>query len=99
MSLKFDEIKIDKKEFHKSKQPIDLNSVDTNKIVISDKFKHTDDDFKYFIGYQEDNITSYPQMSGYIKYFQNGGKNMLFIIKDDGVLVKYNEISNKIKKA
>ena len=56
MSLKFDEIKIDKKEFHKSKQPIDLNSVDTNKIVISDKFKHTDDDFKYFIGYQEDNI-------------------------------------------
>ena len=99
MSLKFDEIKIDKKEFHKSKQPIDLNSVDTDKIVISDKFKHTDDDFKYFISYQEDNIISYPQMSGYMKYFQNGGKNMLFIIKGDCVLVKYNEISNKIKKA
>ena len=38
-------------------------------------------------------------MSGYLKYFQNGGKNMLFIIKGDCVLVKYNEISNKIKKA
>ena len=53
-SLKFDEIKIDKKEFHKSKKPADLNLVDTNQIVISDKFNHTDDGFKYFIGYQGD---------------------------------------------
>ena len=37
-------------------------------------------------------------MSGYIKYFQNGGKNMSFIIKDDDVLDKYKEISNKIKR-
>ena len=36
-------------------------------------------------------------MSGYIKYFENGGKNMSFVIKDDNVLVKYNEIWNKIK--
>ena len=33
----FCNIKTNKKEFHKSKQPIDLNLVDTNKIVISDK--------------------------------------------------------------
>ena len=56
MSLKFDEIEIDKKEFHKYKEPINLNSIDTNKIVISNKFKHIDDGFKYYIGYQEDNI-------------------------------------------
>ena len=37
-------------------------------------------------------------MSGYIKYFQNGGKNMSFVIKDDSVLDNYNEIWNKIKK-
>ena len=37
-------------------------------------------------------------MSGYIKYFKNGGKNMSFIIKDDALLDKYNEISNKIKR-
>ena len=37
-------------------------------------------------------------MIGYIKYFENGGKNMSFMIKDDGILVKYNEIWNKIKK-
>ena len=30
-------------------------------------------------------------MSGYIKYFENGGKNMSFMIEDDIALVKYNE--------
>ena len=37
-------------------------------------------------------------MSGYIKYFENGGKNMYFMIGDDSVLVKYNEIWNNFKK-
>ena len=38
-------------------------------------------------------------MSGYIKIFQNGGKDMSFIIEDgDDVLTKYNEICNKVKK-
>ena len=37
-------------------------------------------------------------MTGYIKYFENGRKNMSFVIKDDDVLVKYNEIWNKIKE-
>ena len=36
-------------------------------------------------------------MSGYIKYFENGGENMSFVIKFDSVLDKYNEIQNKIK--
>ena len=36
-------------------------------------------------------------MSGYIKYFQNGGKNMFFMIEDnDDLLTKYNEILNKV---
>ena len=37
-------------------------------------------------------------MTGYIKYFENGGKNMSFVIKDDDVLDKYNEIWDKIKE-
>ena len=36
-------------------------------------------------------------MSGYIKYFENRGKNISFMIKDDDVLNKYNEIWDKIK--
>ena len=55
-TLKFDNIKVNKKEFHKSKQPIDLKSVNVNQIVVSDKFKHSDEGFKYFIGYQDDEI-------------------------------------------
>ena len=39
------------------------------------------------------------QMSGYIKYFDNGGKNMPFKIEDESVYLKYTEIWNKIKKS
>ena len=39
-----------------------------------------------------------PKMSGYIKYFENGDKNMSFMIKNDDELDKNNEIQNKIKK-
>ena len=47
---------LNKKEFHKSKEPIDLISVNIGQIVRSDKFKHSDEGFKYFIGYQEGEI-------------------------------------------
>ena len=55
-TLKFNNIRLNKKEFHKSKQPVDLKSVNTEHIVTSDKFRHSDDGFKYFIGYQKDEI-------------------------------------------
>ena len=102
-TLKFDNIRLNKKEFHKSKQPINLDLANVDQIVVPDKFKHSDDDFKYFIGYREGKIVKLlciilPQMSGYIKYFENGGKNMSFVIKDDDLLDKYNEIWDKIKE-
>ena len=37
-------------------------------------------------------------MSGWIKYFENGGKNMSFKIEEDWVYLKYNEIWNRVKK-
>ena len=91
-TLKFENIRVNKKEFHKSKQPVDLASVNIDQIVISGKFKHSDEGFKYFIGYKEGEIVKplciiLPQMNGYIKYFENGSKNMLFFIKDDDVCV------------
>ena len=72
-TLKFGDIEVDKKEFYASKQPIGLNLVDTNKILISDKFKHSDKGFKYFIGYK-DNIVRplciiLSHISGYINVF------------------------------
>ena len=101
-TLKFNNIRVNKKEFHKSKQPIDLMSVNVDQIVVSDKFKHNNEGFKYFIGYQEGEIVKLlciilPQMSGYIKYFENGGKNMSFLIKEDEVREKYEQIWDMIK--
>ena len=89
---KFNNIRFNKKEFHESKEPIDfheskepidLMSVNVDQIVVSDKFKYIDEGYKYFIGYQEDEIVKpffiiLPQMSGHIKYFEKGGKNRSF---------------------
>ena len=77
-------------------------SVIVDQIVVFDKFKHNNEGFKYFIGYQEGEIVKplciiLPQMSGYIKYFENGGKNMSFLIKDDEVWEKYEQIWDVIK--
>ena len=61
-----------KKEFDKSKQPIKLDLANVDQIVISDKFKHSDDGFKYFISYKEGEIVKLlciilTQMTGCIK--------------------------------
>ena len=94
---KLNNIILNKKKIHKSKEPIDLLSVDLNQIVVSYKFKHNDEGFKYFIGYLEVEIVKslciiLPQMHGYLKYFENGSKNMSFLIKNDEVWDKYNKI-------
>ena len=73
-TLKFNNIKFNEKEFHKSKQPIDLGS---------GKFKHSDVGFKHFIDYKEGEIVKLLciillQMSGNIKYFENGIKKHVF---------------------
>ena len=49
-TLKFNNIRLNKKELHKPKQSIDLMSVNVDQIVVSEKFKHSDEAFKYFIG-------------------------------------------------
>ena len=51
--LKFENIRVNKKEFNKSKQAIDLGLINVDKIVVSDKFKHTDESFKVFFGYKK----------------------------------------------
>ena len=58
-------------------------SVNVDRVVVSDKFKHSDEGYKYFIGYQEDENVKplciiLPQMNGYIKYLvKNGEKNLV----------------------
>ena len=101
-TVKFNSSRANKKEFHKSKEPVDLMPVNVDQIVVSDKFNHNEDGFKYFIGYQEGEIVKplfviLPQMNWYIKYFEYGGKNMSFLIKDDELWEKYEQIWDLIK--
>ena len=75
-----------RKKIHKSKKPIDLLSVDLDQIVVSYKFEHNGEGFKYFIGYRKDEIVKplcivLPQMSGYIKYLKMRVETCLFFSK------------------
>ena len=56
IALKFNNIKINKKFFHMSKSPIDLMSVNTDQIAISDKFNYNEDCSIHFIDYLEGEI-------------------------------------------
>ena len=89
--------KLIKKIFYSSKQAISLDSVDLNKIVLSKKWKINDTTYKHICRYLN-NDTVQPlcvilsQMDGYIKYFDDGGKNMSFVTNDEKIYQKYNEI-------
>ena len=100
--IKFGDKEVDKKNFYSSKEAILLDSVDFSKIVASSRWKLNDTTYKYFCGYLNNDVIQplcviLPQMSGYIKYFDNGGKNMSFFTNDKKVSEKYNEIWNVVK--
>ena len=95
----FVDIEVSKKEFFEGKESVNLSEVVVNKIVVSNKIKGNNETSKFFIGYLDDisGIVTplcifIPQMSGWIKYFENGGKNKSFKIEDDEVYIKNNSI-------
>ena len=80
-----------------------LDSLDLNKVVVSSKWKINNTTYKYLCGYLNNDVIQplcviLPQMSGYIKYFDDGGKNMSFVTDDKEIYEKYNEIWEVIKK-
>ena len=80
-----------------------LGSVDFSKIVVSNKWKINDTTYKYLCGYLNNDIIQplcviLPQMSGYIKYFDDSGKNMSFVTDDEEVYEKYNKIWEVVRK-
>ena len=101
--IKFGDKEVDKKEFYSSKQAISLGSVDLDKIVVSNKWKINETTCKYLCGYLNNDVIQplcviLPQMHGYIKYFDNGGKNMTFVADNEKVYDNYNEIWEVIRK-
>ena len=88
--LNFGDNEVSKKEFYKSKKAVNLKVVEVDKIVTSNKIKGNNETSKVFIGCLDDtsNIVTplciiLPVISGWIKYFENDGKNMSFKIEDD----------------
>ena len=101
--IKFGDKEIDKKEFYSSKQAISLGFVDLNKIVVSNKWRINDTTSKYLCGYLNNDTMQplcviLPQMNGNIKYFDDGGKNMSFVMDDEEIYEKYNEIWEVVRK-
>ena len=95
--IKFGDKEVHKKEFYLSKQTILLDSVDLSKLVVSSNWKINDTTYKYLCGYLNNDVIQplcviLPQMGGYIKYFDDGGKNMSYVTDDKEVYEKYNEI-------
>ena len=78
-------------------------------MIASYKIKHSDDGFKYFIAYlHNDDVIRplciieyqpfvYYQMSGYIKYCDNGEKNMSFKLKMEVCILNILKFGLKLK--
>ena len=101
--IKFGDKEVDKKEFYSSKQAISLDSVDLHKIVVSSKWNINETTYKHLCGYLNNDVIQplcviLPQLNGYMKYFDNGGKNMTFVTDNENVSDKYNEIWEVIRK-
>ena len=93
-TILFSDVEVSKKEFYDAKKAIPLHLFDVSNIAVSNKVKNNNEISKYFISYLNDieeispMCIILPQMSGYIKYFKNEGKNMSFEIEDDNT-IKY----------
>ena len=101
--LKFDDTEIEKQKFHQHKKTFLVKSIDINEIVVSNKVSFGRKGFKYFIGCKDAErirpLCIYlPKMSAYRRDFEEI-KYMSFLIKDDELLGKYNEIWEILKIA
>ena len=75
-----------------------INEIVINKIVVSNKFPLGKQDFKFFIGYKDVKkirplCIFFLKMSTYRSFYKNN--SIYFMIKEEKVLDKYNEIWEK----
>ena len=73
-----------------------MKNIDINKIVVSNKIFFGKKGLRYFVGYKDSKkiiplCIFLPKMTAYRKDFDQA-KFMSFLIKDDELLEKYNEI-------
>ena len=96
-SINFEDKKIKKSIFYKNKKLFSIHDIDVNKISVSKEESYgTKNWFKYFIGYNDDDIIrplyiKLPQMIGYVKNFDSN-KTMSLKVEDNKLLKKYDKI-------
>ena len=101
LSIIFDDKKIKKNIFYRSRKPFNLNDIDVNRIIISKEFVYgTKISLKYFIGYfDEDDVIrplllKLPQMIGYLKEFND---SMTMFLRVDDSKPVYGDTDSYIK--
>ena len=51
--IKFGDTEIEEFEYYQYKSSISINEIDINKIIVSNNFPFSKQDFKYYIGYKD----------------------------------------------
>ena len=99
-NINFDDKKIKKSNFYKNKKTNNIDYIDVNNILISKKEAYgTKNSFKYFIGYNDNDIIRplcirLPQITVYFRKF-NENSTMPFSVKDKQLLKNYSKIWKK----
>ena len=96
-AINFNDKKIRKSDFYKNKKVFKIDNIDVNNILVSKKeLYRTKNSFKYFIGYNDNDVIrplymKLSQMTAYVRKFE-GNTTMSFIININKLLKKYNQI-------
>ena len=96
-NINFDDKKIKKSDLYQYKKINKIDDINVNNILVSKKEPYgTKNSFKYFIGYNDNDIIRplcirLLQMTGYARKF-NENSTMSFRVKDKQLLKNYNKI-------
>ena len=102
-SINIDDKKVNKSEFYKNKKVTSIDDLDVNKILLSKKEPYdTKNAFKYFIGYNENDIIRplclrLPKMTDYAKKI-NENTTVPFRVNSKQFLKNYHKIWEKVEK-
>ena len=101
-TINFNDKKIKKSDFYENKKVFQIDNIDVKNILVSKKEAYgTKNSFKYFIGYNDDDVigpllVKLSQMIGYARKF-NGNVTMSFKVNDKQLLKNYNRIREKVE--
>ena len=97
----FNDKKIKKSSFYKNRKLFNIDDIDVNKILSSEKESYgTKSSLEYFIGCNDDGVIrplciKLPQMIGYVKCFDSN-KTMSFKATNKKLLKQYTKIWEKV---